>query len=255
MKKIILLILLMLSVGLAFAQFPSIPEKPIMDLKTISSDLKKKSWFLNRRHAITAEFFAPMFSHFTVGHEMELSKDISLETRIGVIFSNNAGGTSGDIRAYAKGGGFVRTGVRFYRDFMPRGILSWLLSRNCEQNRHVFEGFYAKPEIIIGSFTEANPDNPNQRRNTIASAILINIGEQYCFAKRFLVGYEMGVGYAFSNEDMSKIGPNSTNQQNANGTTNTYRPYGFYYSHFGAPNTNTPIAFSASFTLGVILGK
>lgn len=190
-----------------------------------------------RQHAVTVEFASYLFRHFTLGHEVELGQNISLASKVGIVLQN---GSTTNENNYHQRGAFVRTGLKFYRDFPVRSMI-W---RGLEpDDRMAFEGRYIKPEIILGYFTESAPDAPSTRYNTLSGAIMLNFGRQYAFAKRLLVGYEWGIGYAFSNEDMSKIG-----QKN-------YRPYGFYYSHVGLPNTQFPVAFSLGFNVGIVLGK
>jgi opacity protein-like surface antigen len=138
---------------------------------------------------------------------------------------------------YQQYGAFLRTGIKFLRAFSPY--------QDNERSRHPLEGTYIKPEIVVGCFSETNPLNANRyRTSTIAGAIMVNFGKQYAFGDRLLVYYDMGVGYAFSNENMTRIN---------NGER--YRPYGLYYSHFGTPNARIPIAFSASFGIGYIFAK
>lgn len=256
MKRIPLLLICLCICMSVFAQVPGLPtpSTPQIDKSKISKVLRG----IPRHHAISTEFLAPLFRHFTFGHEMEIKKDISLESKVGVIFGGPV--SSNPDQNYKQYGGFVRTGVKFYRDFPQRNFLFWGERERGE--RGTFEGRYIKPELVLGYFSEEStttatsayspqgsyipaPSIPTtQRKGTFAAAVLVNFGRQYLYGKRLLVGYEWGVGYAFSNEDMTQI---------RNG--NIYRPYGWYYSHIGAPNSDFPVAFSIGFNVGLLLGK
>lgn len=246
MKSIILFVALLFIAWESFAQIPSLPQTPNIDPSKILSGIPK-------RHAISVDFLAPLFRHFTAGYEMEIKKDISLESKVGVIFGGPV--SMAPDQNYKQYGGFIRTGVKFYRDFPQRSFLFW--GAREREERGTFEGRYVKPEIVIGYFSEEStapanynpyssyaPPTTTQRNSTFAAAILVNFGRQYLYGKRLLVGYEAGIGYAFSNENMARIN---------NG--NSYRPYGWYYSHVGLPNSEFPIAFSMSFNVGILLGK
>lgn len=250
MKRILFSIFGLLTSLAAFAQIPDLPNTPEINKSKITNALRG----IPRHHAISTEFLAPLFRHFTFGHEMEIKKDISLDSKVGIIFGGPV--SMGADQNYKQYGGFIRTGVKFYRDFPQRNFLFWGERERGE--RGTFEGRYVKPEIVLGYFSEetamttssnpqgsyAPPTVTTQRRGTFAAAILVNFGRQYLYGKRLLVGYEWGFGYAFSNEDMTQIN---------NG--NMYRPYGWYYSHVGAPNSEFPIAFSVGFNIGLLLGK
>jgi hypothetical protein len=232
MKRFVFAFAFVLWVHSSFAQNTPLPER----------EVGKRGVLPTRKRVLSVEFIAPLFRHFTVGHEMELRKDISWETKVGVIFPNAVSSTS-DFN-YQQQGGFIRTGIKFYRNFPQNRWRFW--GNNNDRERNVFEGRYIKPEIVVGYFSEKDPDSPLRSNNTFASAILLNFGRQYVFAKRLTLGYEWGLGYAFSNEDMNRI--NTPNAKN-------YRPYGWYYSHVGAPNSDFPIAFSVGFNVGVVLGR
>lgn len=232
MKRFVFAFAFVLIANSSVAQNPDLPTR---------NEAGKRTALPTRKHAFSVEFVAPLLRHFTAGHEMELRENISWETKVGVIFPRAVSSTS-DFN-YQQQGGFIRTGVKFYRNF-PQN--RWRFWGNNQRERDVFEGRYIKPEIVVGYFSEKDRDSPLRNNHTFASAILLNFGRQYVFAKRLTLGYEWGLGYAFSNEDMNRI--NAPNAKN-------YRPYGWYYSHVGAPNSDFPIAFSVGFNVGVVLGR
>jgi hypothetical protein len=227
MKKILWCLLPIIILGLdsvlkAQTNFPELKHNE-------ATDLKKNQ--IPNGNVFSIEPFAPLFKHFTIGHETGLGHDYSLETKISVISRKPSKEENRYINPMLDEGGFVRTGVKFYRQ-------KDYINKNREAY-HRFQGRYIKPEIVIGFMRSSDVSAINDiPKNIFFGALLVNFGRQYVFAERFVIGYEFGFGYAFSNEgnDIRKI-------------------RGFYYSHIGTPNTNFPIAASIGFNMGLIINK
>ncbi|TAE70729.1 MAG: hypothetical protein EAZ85_11555 [Bacteroidetes bacterium] len=185
-------------------------------------------------HIISVQSFAPMLSHFTIGHETGLGHDYSIETKISIIHKQPKRNETTIKDPLLQEGFFIRSGLKFYRqrDFINPNL----------QRYHRFQGRYFKPEIIVGFIKSTDVVNSSNTKNISFGALMFNFGRQYVFVERFVIGYEVGVGYAFSNE--GKLPSTRANS----------RPK-FYYSHIGTPNASLPIAISASFNVGIVIGK
>jgi opacity protein-like surface antigen len=193
----------------------------------------------NRGTAISVELVAPILRHFTFGYERELWRDVAWETKLGVVFGGNLPLNLN--KDFQQQGVFVKTGLKFFRNF-PANAFGF--QHHAQYQRQALEGSYIKPEVIVGYFNESEPNNSLHKNNTFSMALMLNFGRQYAFGKRLRFYYEAGLGYALSNEDMTRI-----NQGDK------YRPYGWYYSHVGSPNAKIPIAFSVGLGLGYALSR
>ena len=76
---------------------------------------------------------------------------------------------------------------------------------------HVFQGFYAKPELSFGVYGHhqlrrnfnTNTLN-NDRKTTVFSGLILNLGKQWVLGDLFLLDIYAGLGYAVDNVDSEK---------------------------------------------------
>ena len=103
---------------------------------------------------------------------------------------------------------------------------------------HLLSGKYIRPEIVASVYSEDQiiyngVGDEEVRRNYNSFAFLINYGRQYVLADIMSIDYHVGVGYGFDNYNGSEGAK-------------------YHHSHT-LGDSSLPIAFSAGFTIGVLL--
>ncbi len=225
----VIIVVAFININTLFAQFPSLPN--IINPTLVDTKQNQNA----NGHIISIQPFSPLLSHYTIGYERGLGHDYSIETKISIINLQPRKDEIKYTQPKLEQGFFIRTGLKFFRqkDYINPNA----------QRYHRFQGRYFKPEIIVGHIKSTDRRSPmNIPKEIIFGALMFNFGRQFVFAKRVVIGYEVGVGYAFSNE-----GRSTSKRINS-------RPH-FYYSHIGTPNGSLPIAISASFNMGYVIGK
>ncbi len=189
-----------------------------LNAQTIDTDYSK-----NKKSAIKMEFFSPLFSNTTLGFESYVKDWVSWEAKIGII------GLGRDMDHENPSGFFIKAGPKFKLnpDFVTDDL----------RGSHLLSGRYIRPEIIFSTFKEDyryynyNTNRNEQTRKDFTSvAFLINYGRQFILANIITLDYHIGLGYGYiSSKETS-----------------------YYYSHING-DSDFPLAFSAGFTIGVLL--
>ncbi len=167
-----------------------------------------------KKSVIKMEFFSPLSGNTTLGYERYIKNFTSIEAKVGII------GLGKKIDDYRDNGVFVKVGPKFKLkpDYATQGTFG----------THLLRGGYIRPELALSVFSHKEFDRAEK---TITSgALLINYGKQYVLGNVMTLDWHIGMGYGFSNDDEQ----------------------GYYYG-YSAGDNDFPMAFSAGFTLGVLL--
>lgn len=170
---------------------------------------------LTKKSVIKMEFFSPLTGNTTFGYERYLKNFTSIEAKIGII------GLGKKIdEPYRDNGILIKVGPKFKLkpSYATEGTFG----------THLLRGSYIRPELALSIFGHEEFDGSSE--SITAAAILINYGKQVILGKIMSLDWHVGLGYGFSNDDEQ----------------------GYYYG-FSAGNNEFPMAFSAGFTLGVLL--
>ncbi|MEQ9287455.1 MAG: hypothetical protein RIG77_11130 [Cyclobacteriaceae bacterium] len=167
-----------------------------------------------KRSIIKIEFFSPLTGNTTLGYERYLKDFTSIEFKVGII------GLGKKIDDYRSSGVFVKAGPKF--KLKPEYAVAGTFGT------HLLRGSYIRPEIALSIFEHERFDNPS--KSITSAAILINYGKQVILGKVMSLDWHVGLGYGFSNDDEQ----------------------GYFYG-YSAGDNDFPMAFSAGFTLGVLL--
>ncbi len=173
------------------------------------------------KNALKVNLLSPLFGFTQINLEHSIKPRRSYELTLGLIglgkrkqtstyyFNNN---TSEAVYRGAAGI-FVGGGYKFLTQFN--------FLRNYDNYSHVLQGWYAKPEIILGLYRQHdNLSVTNQtlikNKETVAlGAIIFNLGKQWVFSEKFLIDVYGGAGYALdskpNDESIPFYGTNPTN--------------------------------------------
>lgn len=176
------------------------------------------------KNALKFGFFNPFLGSLQFSYERSLSPGKSIETTLGLI------GLGVDVTDRNVGGATLKFGYKMIKtpDYLIPGMRA----------KHILNGGYIKPEIIINYFQYDgyNYDymsytSSTSRQNSISGAIVLNFGKQWIINK-FLVDLYLGTGFGF-----------------ASNSDNSYD--GLYYGFAGAWD-GFPIAFTGGLKIGFV---
>ncbi|MFK7952900.1 MAG: hypothetical protein AB8B73_08630 [Ekhidna sp.] len=182
-----------------------------------------------KKSILKMEFFSPLTGHTTFGYERYIKDWVSWEAKLGII---GLGVDQEDFNGFDKNsaGLLLRGGPKFKLnpDFVTRDL----------RGSHLLSGKYIRPEIVASVYSEdeivfTNSGDETIRKNYNSFALLINYGRQYVLADIMSIDYHVGVGYGFDNYNGNDGGK-------------------YHHSHT-LGDSSFPIAFSAGFTIGVLL--
>tara|TARA_R110002096_G_scaffold222759_1_gene411599 strand:+ start:280 stop:879 length:600 start_codon:yes stop_codon:yes gene_type:complete len=187
----------------------------LLSLSALAQEVSLEPDSLTKKSVIKMEFFSPLTGNTTFGYERYLKNFTSIEFKIGII------GLGKKIdEPYRDNGVFVKVGPKFKLkpSYATEGTFG----------THLLRGSYIRPELALSIFGHEDFDRSSE--SITAAALLINYGNQYILGKVMSLDWHVGLGYGFSNDD----------------------DQGYFYG-FSAGGNDFPMAFSAGFTLGVLL--
>ncbi len=220
-------------------------------------DANKEKDILHKRSAVKFSFFSPMFSHLSFSYEKCLKVGTNLEGTVGIISDNldvverKFQNPKQDLIGITLG-----AGVKFLlgQEFYVKGI----------KYAHPLKGRYIKPEIIHtryiyndvertinnnynGYYGPTTFTNEKYDLKVRSTAFMINYGRQFILGNVMTFGYQVGVGYSFTNTVKSNIRTTQSDQY----------AYGMgvginNFSHVQAPS---PLSWSGNITLGFLFDK
>lgn len=175
---------------------------------------------LLKKSALKVEFFSPLTGNLTLGYERYINNFTGIEAKIGII-------GIGTQPAYEASGVFLKVGPKF--KLKPTYAVDGTFGT------HLLRGSYIRPEIAISTFQMKDQFEPwnnptNDERQVFSGALLINYGHQYVLGRVMTLDWHVGMGYAFTNHEDQ-----------------------VYYFGYSGGTSEFPIAFSAGFTVGILL--
>lgn len=201
------------------------------------SPLKDPEFYVDhKKRALKMNFISPLMGYTQLAYEQSLKPGRSYEVSIGIIGlgrNQELDYWDGSTHKEDQSGFFGSFGYKFKR--VPG------FTANNQKYGHVMQGFYVKPELMIGHFSNNgyNYDTKIEiKRKTTFGAALVNIGKQWIFSDSFLIDLYGGVGYAFKNRP-----DNNNDFFNYNG-----RLYGVLTG-----NEDADFAVSGGFRIGFLL--
>ncbi|HEY0897504.1 MAG TPA: hypothetical protein VGE15_13185 [Sphingobacteriaceae bacterium] len=159
--------------------------------------------------ALKINFLAPLLGYTQLNWEHNIRPGRSFETTLGIIglgkrqesasMSIYDGSTNTSTTYYREAKGvFISGGYKFAKrpDYAVPGT----------RLTHVFQGFYAKPELSLGVYGHnelrrnfGNNTLNNDRKTTVFSGLILNLGKQWVLGDAFLLDIYAGLGYAVDN--------------------------------------------------------
>lgn len=174
-----------------------------------------------KKKIIKMEFFSPLTGNTTFGYEEYIKDWFSWEARLGII------GLGTDNAGRNPAGVFLKAGPKFKLnpDFVTRDL----------RGSHLLSGRYIRPEIVFSTYGEdvmdySQPGDRTTRETFSSLAIMINYGRQFVLADIMSLDWHIGIGYGSSSDGGVR----------------------YHYGHTGG-QSDFPIAFSAGFTIGVLI--
>ena len=228
--------------------------------ETYEGSLKDASLYADQaRSAIKLNFLAPLAGYTQISYEKNLKPGRSYELSLGIIglgkrqkredyrsnYDMNSGNYTSKTNTFYRGaaGAFVSGGYKFIK--LPNFI------RNGDKFSHILQGWYAKPEVILGVYGQNEyPKYINQQsttplpveKETVAlGAFIINLGRQWVLGDAFLIDLYGGMGYALDNQD------------NSNGET-FLNGYGGNHFALNSPE-ESGLGFTGGLKVGLLLNK
>ena len=201
------------------------------------SPLKDAEFYVDqKKRAVKMNFLSPLMGYTQLAYEQNLKPGRSYEVSLGIIGLGRNQELSywdGTVKKEDQSGVFGSFGYKFIRvpDF----------TTNNQKYGHILQGFYVKPEIMIGHFSNNGYNYDTQtvlKRKTTFGAALINIGKQWVFSDAFVIDLYGGVGYALKNRS-----DNNSDYYDYNG-----RLYGAITG-----TDDADFAFSGGFRIGFLL--
>ncbi len=220
--------------------------------ETYFNSLKDASLYADQaKDALKINFLSPLFGYTQVSFERSIKPGRSFELTLGIIGLgkrqpyfryDNYNNSSQLYRGAA--GAFVAAGYKFLT--LPNFI------RSGDKYSHVLQGWYAKPEVILGAYSQntisrLNPFSSSTQfktsgKETIAmGALILNLGKQWVLGEAFLIDLYWGIGYALA----------SNNRNNNN----------YYYgegpgNHFALSNPEgSGVGLTGGLKIGLLLNK
>lgn len=181
--------------------------------------------------SVKFSFFSPLVGHLGLGYEQLIRPGITLDTRVGIIGVGVEGAHNGNSGVY------IGVGPKFLlgQDFHLEGM----------KQTHPLRGTYFKPEIAFSVFGRKEDDGSGRDKvSAYSGALLLNFGKQLIVAEIISLDFSFGAGYAFGEirrENALSIGGETLIDAG-----------GYFHSHGGGWD-GFPVAFSSTFTVGVLL--
>jgi hypothetical protein len=220
--------------------------------ETFVNSLRDTSLYADQtKSAIKFNFLAPLGGYTQLSYERNIKPGRSYEISLGIIglglrqkredvdynYNPNEFSTS-TRREFYRGaaGAFIGAGYKFIK--LPNFV------RSGDKYSHILQGFYAKPEILLGIYsqnqynTSRSGQNTEERESVVLGAFVINLGKQWVLGESFLLDLYGGMGYALDSQDNS----------------NFFNNYGG--NHFGLQVAGeTGVGFTGGFKIGLLLNK
>lgn len=171
--------------------------------ETFQHNLKDPKLYADQtKSAVKANFLAPLFGYTQLNFEHNIRPGKSYELALGIIGLGKRQLLyySDDTYRDAKGV-FLGAGYKFSK--IPDFI------NNTEKYSHVLQGFYTKPELVLGIYGQNAFDynsSQTERITTYFGALMLNGGKQWVLGDIFLIDIYLGLGYAFDGENNSEYG-------------------------------------------------
>lgn len=181
--------------------------------------------------SVKFSFFSPLVGHLGFGYEQLMRPGITLDTRVGIIGVGVEGTHNGNSGVY------IGVGPKFLlgQDFHLEGM----------KQTHPLRGTYFKPEIAFSVFgRKEDAGSGRDKVSAYSGALLLNFGKQLIVAEIISLDFSFGAGYAFGEirrENALSIGGETLIDAG-----------GYFHSHGGGWD-GFPVAFSSTFTVGVLL--
>jgi len=199
----------------------------VMNVST--NELYNKDNYLDDKpNAIKVNFLSPLSGSFQMSYEHSIKPGMSLEGNFGII------GLGADIMDLNPAGACIGFGIKFIAspDFYMERM----------RYAHILKGIYVNPNLQFSIFSFDNliylhqpfPNGDNYQRVRVGQsggALLINVGKQWVFNNIFVIDYNVGFGYGFTNQ--SDIISTSYN--------------------FSSFSNELPIAWSSNFRIGFLI--
>ncbi|MEQ9423085.1 MAG: DUF3575 domain-containing protein [Cyclobacteriaceae bacterium] len=174
---------------------------------------------LMRKKAIKMEFFSPLTGNLTLGYEQYLGNFTSLEFKVGFI-----GVGKQDFADRREAGLFISGGPKFKLkpEYAQKGTFS----------THLLRGGYIRPEVTFAShkYYRDREFNPAYGETATSVALTINYGKQWVLGDIMTMDWHIGMGYGYTSTDEAD-----------------------YYYRTTWSGGDLPIAWTAGFTIGVLL--
>ncbi|MXV49471.1 hypothetical protein GS399_00685 [Pedobacter sp. HMF7647] len=214
------------------------------------SSLKDPALYADQaKSAIKINFLSPLLGYTQLNFEHSIRPGRSYEIGLGIIglgkqekieYYDPATNSSQTIHKNAAGV-YLNGGYKFMRlpDFVRGGT----------KYTHVLQGFYAKPEIISGVYSQnviayLNKDATSSigpTKETVAfGGLILNLGKQWILGELLTLDIYGGVGYAIDNQDS-----NTDNEY--------YSEPGYHYGLI--TNENSGLGITGGIKLGLLINK
>lgn len=184
--------------------------------ETFKSSLKDEALYEDQsKNALKINFLAPLLGFTQLNYEHNIKPGRSYEVAFGIIglgkqqktkdytYNMNSGIGSNTEHKRGAGGAFLGVGYKFVK--LPNFV------RNGDKYYHLMQGAYAKPEVIIGAYSQnkyyysSNTNLSGGKESVVVGAFIINLGKQWVLGDAFLIDIYGGLGYAIDNQDNSNI--------------------------------------------------
>ncbi|CAM4019644.1 hypothetical protein FLAN108750_05540 [Flavobacterium antarcticum] len=159
------------------------------------SPLKDTEFYVDqKKRALKMNFISPLLGYTQVAYEQNLKPGRSYEVSLGIIGlgrNQELEYWNGTTHKENQAGVFGSFGYKFKRvpDF----------TANNQKYGHILQGFYVKPELMIGYLSNDGFNYDTQtsvKRKTTFGAALVNLGKQWVFSDSFVIDLYGGLGYA-----------------------------------------------------------
>ena len=192
----------------------------LYDVHSVSPDLVIKE----KKHALKADFIAPVLNHVTIGYEQMLKPGRNVEIKAAYI------GLRVSTAIKPSQGYFIKGGVKFV----------WLTEEIMKGMRHFppMQGSYFKPELIYGRYTTTGE---NGKINFTNYGVNILFGRQYIIDNFMTLDYCGGIGFALQYSSYKPDSPKDEKDVDFN--------YAFSHLYFGK---NLPLILGGGLTIGFI---
>lgn len=190
----------------------------IFSFKANAQEIEQLPDSLMKKRIIKMEFFSPLTGNLTLGYEHYLKNFMSLEFKVGIIGVGKQG-----FAERREVGMFFSGGPKFKLkpDYATKGTFG----------THLLRGSYIRPEVSFGSFKYyRDSENFDFGDNATNVAFTINYGKQVILGDIMSLDWHIGIGYGYSSIDEAD----------------------YYYRHV-LSGRDFPLAWTAGFTLGVLL--